>query len=120
MRGSKVAQRVVVFAVVMLGASMAAGGFAAAQQADCADVTVNPGQDLVTRGVSTIGPIQINVPAGTYRIVMVSTDVGHAPGHQEDQQNERWSFTLDSGYSSPITPDLATEVTTATFDMVSI
>lgn len=93
------------------------GGAVGAQTSSCADVTVTTPQDLVTAGPTTIGPISVDVGAGRYRLLMTSIDRGHRPGHQTHQRSERWSFTLDSGYSSPITADLAEDATSASFDM---
>lgn len=90
---------------------------ASAQQAGCADVTVSGEAKLDTAGSATIGPVPAPLSAGQYRIVMHSADPGHIAGHQTDQQHEQWSFRLDSGYGSPITPDLADGLTNASFDM---
>ena len=135
MRGLRTALRVGVAGIIALAGTVLAGtvlagtalagtvlvaGTAGAQEAGCSNVVVAPSIDLVTRGVSTIGPIQIDLPAGRYRLAMSSVDAGHEPDHQSDQLSERWSFTLDNGYSSPITPDLATESKSATFDMGAV
>jgi LPXTG-motif cell wall-anchored protein len=89
----------------------------AASDLQCVDVTVDGPGDLNTRGPTTLGPIAVSLPAGRYRLLMTSTDIHHAPGHQPGQLAERWSVTLDNGYSSPVTPDLATEDISAVFDM---
>jgi len=109
--------RLVAVVTIATGLTLA-GGSVAAQDASCTDVSVGHGGiELLTRGPVSIGPIAISLPAGTYRLIMTSADPGHMPNHQENQVNERWNFVLDNGYSSPITPDLATELTTATYDM---
>jgi LPXTG-motif cell wall-anchored protein len=117
MRGWKSARWAAAVVVMAATVVVMAGSGVGAQQADCTDVTVSPSVDLVTRGVSTIGPIQVNVAAGRYRLIMTSADPGHVAGHQTEQQHESWSFTLDNGFSSPITPDLSDELTSATYDM---
>ena len=102
---------------MVVAATMTIGGTASAQNATCDDATVSSSADLITRGPTNIGPVSVVIPAGRYRLVMTSTDPGHRPGHQPEQLNERWSFSLDNGYSSPITPDLPTDVTSAVYDM---
>ncbi len=105
-------------AISMAAGLVIHGGTAGAQDASCSDVTVGAGGvELLTRGPTSIGPVAISLPAGTYRLVMSSTDPAHMPGFQGDQTNERWNFVLDNGYASPITPDLPTDQTSATYDM---
>lgn len=55
----------------------------------------------------TAGPFSVNVPAGTYDIV-VSTWLGFE--ELPAQTMEQWYFTTDSGYTSPITNDPSPEL----------
>ena len=53
----------------------------------------------------TVGPVNIALSAGTYDIVLISTDPTHGQGLYLDQVHESWFFTLDNGYVSLTTPD---------------
>ena len=117
MRGRRRVVWVTVLAVAL--ASVWAASGAAADQV-CRDVAVSPGERLVSRGPTKLGPMRLELPAGRYRILMTSADNGHEAGYQVDQTHERWSFRLDSGYRSPITPDLAETAKVATFDMGTV
>ncbi len=83
---------------------------------DCASVTVAPGDRLLANKAPVGGPYSIDLPAGEYRLVVSSTDSHHADGALT-QEYEIWYFTLDSGFTSPVTPDLPDELVTLQFDL---
>jgi len=77
--------------------------------AACVDVTFDfdsLGQGALTNNNPTLGPTPIAIGAGTYDIELVSSDPTHGPGLFTDQTHEQWFFVLDSGYASPVTPDI--------------
>ena len=76
----------------------------------CADLSFDfdtLGQGPLTKNNPTFGPVAVSVPAGTYDIILVSSDPTHAPGAYTDQMHESWFLVTDSGFTSPVTPDLA-------------
>lgn len=96
---------IVVGAVLVASSPLSAADNASA----CENVIVNfddhsGGQPLWRNNTST-GPVAISLAAGTYDILLTSSDPGHAPGKHSDQLHESWFFTLDNGYVSPTTPD---------------
>ena len=79
----------------------------AAAEGECVDVVVdfaNTYPKLLAWN-PTVGPVNIALSAGTYDIVLISTDPTHGQGLYLDQVHESWFFTLDNGYVSPTTPD---------------
>ena len=62
---------------------------------------------LIDPTTTTAGPFAVNVPAGTYDII-VSTWLG--PEDIAAQTMEQWFFTTDSGYQSPLTNDFSPEL----------
>lgn len=108
-------RRVLVALAVVFGV-LSIGTATSSAQSSCSDVHVAPGVILVTP-TPTFGPHPVSVPAGTYRLIVTSFDLGHAPGIQLDQTNEIWSFTTDTGYTSPRTPDLPDALTSETYDL---
>lgn len=65
---------------------------------------------LIAPSPTTAGPFSVSVPAGTYDIVVWSwLGLEDYPTHVD----ERWYFTTDSGYTSPLTTDASPELVTA-------
>lgn len=65
---------------------------------------------LIAPSPATGGPFSVSVPAGTYDIVVWSwLGLEDFPTHV----NERWYFTTDSGYTSPLSTDSSPELITA-------
>lgn len=65
---------------------------------------------LIAPSPTTGGPFSVSVPAGTYDIVVWSwLGLEDYPTHVD----ERWYFTTDSGYTSPLTTDSSPELVTA-------
>ncbi len=99
--------------LILAGTAMVAVSPVGAEETQaCVDVTVtgdSAGLGPLTKNVQVIGPLPVNVAGGTYEIVLSSADPTHAPGAYLDQVNEQWHFTLDSGYVSPVTPDIPDE-----------
>ena len=62
---------------------------------------------LLDPAATTAGPFDIELPAGTYD-VLVSTWLGFE--EIEIQTMEQWFFTTDSGYTSPLTTDPSPEL----------
>jgi len=81
------------------------------------------GTRLINDGISTsAGPFAIDLPAGTYDIVMMSNDNHPTADYQPDQTQEQWFVRLDNGYQSPPTLDIPSdqERVTTTFTDVTI
>lgn len=101
--------------MIVIGAVMIAGSplNAADDSSACTNVVVNfddhSGGLPLWRDNPSTGPVAISLAAGTYDILLTSSDPGHAPGKHSDQLHESWFFTLDSGYVSPTTPDFDDE-----------
>ena len=76
-------------------------------QESCSDITIEFNVRLVDPAPKAGAVIAVDIPAGTYDIVLVSSDPGH-PG-APDQPDETWALVLD-GYTSPSAPDLPTEL----------
>lgn len=81
----------------------------------CSDLSVASGFRLLANRAPVTGAYSVDLPAGDYRLIASSFDEVHPTG--ADQQNETWYFTTDSGYTSPVVPDLPTGQTSASFDM---
>ena len=91
--------------VLIAVAPVAADG----EPVECVDVSVNfddAGLGALSKGQTTLGPLSLDLSAGTYDVVLISSDPTHAPGAFTDQQNESWFIVLDNGYTSPKTPDI--------------
>lgn len=100
-----------VVGLTLIGSASTAGATGA-----CGDYSFGfQGTRLINDGISqSAGPFAIQLPAGTYDIVMQSHD-GHDdhPG-QLEQTQEQWYFVLDSGYQSPFAVDVPEEANTST------
>ncbi|NEP48421.1 MAG: hypothetical protein F6K65_06125 [Moorea sp. SIO3C2] len=65
------------------------------------------GTRLLNDGISdSAGPFGIDLPGGTYDVMMRSADHHSEQDDQTGQEAERWWFSLDSGYRSAPTDDL--------------
>lgn len=65
------------------------------------------GTRLLNDGISnSAGPFAIELPAGTYDVIMQSHDAHDEHPGQTEQTEEQWFFVLDSGYESPLTVDV--------------
>lgn len=72
------------------------------------------GTRLINDGISnSAGPFAIQLPAGTYDIVMQSHDAHDEHPGQVEQTQEEWYFVLDSGYVSPFTIDVPEDANTS-------
>ena len=97
--------------MIVIGAVMVASSplSAADNTSSCENVVVNfddySGGVALWKNNTSVGPVAITLAAGTYDILLTSSDPGHAPGLHVDQLHESWFFTLDNGYVSPTTPD---------------
>lgn len=89
----------------------------AAPDTGCQDITVSGGGKLVHPSIGSIGPVAVVLPAGQYQLLLTSVDSAHETGYQTSQTGEQWFFLTDSGYRSPITPDLPEALPSSTFDM---
>lgn len=68
------------------------------------------GTRLLNDGISgSAGPFSIELPAGTYDVTMRSHDAHDEHPGQDEQTQEQWYFTLDSGYQSPASTDIPNE-----------
>lgn len=96
----------------MLATTMATGVGLAGANADCGAISFSfEGTRLLNDGIShQAGPFSINLPAGTYDVVMQSGDSHSTQDGQIDQEAERWWFELDSGWHSTATEDLPDEL----------
>ncbi len=75
--------------------------FAAPGDACPGDIVVAPDVNLAEGVVESAGPFAVSIPAGTYEVRMSSW----ADMDDPVEPNERWFFTADSGYTSPIIAD---------------
>lgn len=100
--------RLAAAALVLSGAGILGTATTASAGAGCGEYSFGfEGTRLLNDGISdTAGPFTISMPAGTYDITLHSFDdhVDH-PG-QTEQTQEQWYFTLDSGYTSPVSSDV--------------
>ncbi len=96
----------------MLAATIAGSVGSAGANADCGTISFSfEGTRLLNDGIShQAGPFSINLPAGTYDVVMRSNDSHSTQDGQIDQEAERWWFALDSGWHSSATDDLPDEL----------
>lgn len=96
----------------MLAATIATAAGVAGANADCGTISFSfEGTRLLNDGIShKAGPFTIDLPAGTYDVVMRSGDSHSTQDGQIDQEAERWWFALDSGWNSTATDDLPDEL----------
>jgi len=98
-----------VIAVVLLATATVLGTTTPANAANqCGEHSFSfEGTRLLNDGISdSAGPFVISMPAGTYDITMHSFDDHAAHPGQFEQTQEQWYFTLDSGYTSPVSSDI--------------
>ncbi len=93
--------------------AIAAAPISAAEHNECGSFSVDfddhaPGP--LTKNRTSVGPVPINLVAGTYDITLVSNDPTHEAGKHTDQMHESWYFVLDNGFTSAVTPDFADDV----------
>lgn len=102
----------------LAAATLAVAGVALVGTATAAGATMGCGEysfgfegtRLLNDGISdSAGPFAIELPAGTYDVLMQSHDAHDEHPGQTEQTQEQWYFTLDSGYVSPVTSDVADE-----------
>lgn len=105
----------------LAAATFAVAGVALMGTANAASATMGCGEysfgfegtRLLNDGISnTAGPFAVELPAGTYDVLMQSHDAHDEHPGQVEQTQEQWYFTLDSGYVSPVTTDVADESNT--------
>ena len=101
--------RLATVAFVLAGASLVGTASAANAATGCGEYSFGfEGTRLLNDGISdSAGPFAISMPAGTYDITLHSFDDHAAHPGQVAQTQEQWYFTLDSGYSSPASSDIA-------------
>lgn len=118
------ALRVVIVALVLSGLGIAGTTTAAGASLNCGQYSFGfVGTRLLNDGISTsAGPFTIDLPAGTYDVMMSSYDAHDEHPGQIDQPYEQWYFTLDSGFTSPLSTDVPDDSTTTvdTFEDVVI
>ena len=110
-RRSRVHQRprgALLLGAAVLATTVAAASGPAAATANCGTISFSfEGTRLINDGIShRAGPFAIDLPAGTYDVVMRSSDSHSEQAEQVDQEAERWWFELDSGWHSVATTDL--------------
>ena len=103
--------RLATAAFVLAGASLVGTASAANAATGCGEYSLGfEGTRLLNDGISdSAGPFVISMPAGTYDITLHSFDDHAAHPGQVEQTQEQWYFSLDSGYSSPASSDIALE-----------
>lgn len=86
----------------------AATGTLAAASGSCGEFSFGfEGTRLLNDGISeSAGPFPILLPAGTYDLIMVSSDDHTSRQFHGEQPAEQWYVELDSGWSSPLSDDL--------------
>ena len=96
----------------LLAVALVLEGHALAASTGCGEYSFGfEGTRLLNDGISTsAGPFTISLPAGTYDVTMVSHDAHDEHPGQDEQTQEQFYFTLDSGYTSPPSNDIPTEV----------
>ncbi len=78
------------------------------------------GQGPLTKNQPTLGPVTVAVAVGTYDIVLTSSDPTHAAGAYTDQLHESWFLVTDSGFTSPVTPDIADADSSITISVAGV
>ena len=96
-----------IVAIVFLLGLFGLGRTALGAQSSCGEYSYGfPGTRLLNDGISnSAGPFAIELPSGTYDVTMRSHDA-HDQHPGQLQHAEQWYFVLDSGYTSPRTPDI--------------
>lgn len=96
----------IVTIVVLLGL-FGLGATALGAQTSCGEYSFAfPGTRLLNDGINdSAGPFTIELRPGTYDVTMRSHDA-HDQHPGQLQNGEQWYFVLDSGYTSPRTPDI--------------
>lgn len=100
----------VAVALITLGGVLFTVFTPAAAETNCpGDTAIRiPDASLLNDGVNNVlGPFSIELGEGEYDIVVLSTDAHSTTVSAGDQSMEQWYFALDSGYSSPLTTDIA-------------
>ena len=102
-------------ALALTGLSLATSVIAAGATMSCGEYSFGfEGTRLLNDGISnSAGPFAIDLPAGTYDVVMQSHDAHDEHPGQDDQTAEQWYFVLDSGYQSPLTEDVPDDSNTS-------
>lgn len=108
------ALHVVLAAFVLCGLAIVGTTTAAGASLNCGQHSFGfVGTRLLNDGISTTaGPYSIELPAGTYNVMMSSYDAHDEHPGQIDQPYEQWYFTLDSGFTSPLSTDVPDDATT--------
>lgn len=101
-------RRIVGIVTVVLGLVLTLSVQHAGSQTSCGEYSFGfTGTRLINDGISnSAGPFTIDLPAGTYDIMMVSNDNHPTADYQTDQTAEQWFFQLSNGYTSPFTDDI--------------
>lgn len=102
-------------ALALTGLSLATSVVNAGATMSCGEHSFGfEGTRLLNDGISnSAGPFAIELPAGTYDVVMQSHDAHDEHPGQDDQTAEQWYFVLDSGYESPLTEDVPDDSNTS-------
>lgn len=105
-------QRSATATLIVIGATLVGASAHASASMGCGDYSFSfEGTRLLNDGISdAAGPFPISLPAGTYDITPHSFDDHSAHPGQVEQTQEQWYFTLDNGYESPISSDIADDV----------
>lgn len=95
-------------AALLLSTIGIAGAATVGAESSCGSLNFSfTGTRLLNDGIShNAGPFAIDLPAGTYDVMMRSADEHSTQDSQEGQEAERWWFALDSGWHSMATTDL--------------
>jgi hypothetical protein len=113
---ASIAVGIALFAFAPVAGAQESDGGSTVNTAVCTDVTIGMDTPMYPPFV-TSSPYSVSVPAGTYRIHAVSHDLLHEDGYQPEERQESWSFSTNTGYSSPVTPDLSETSKSVTFDL---
>ena len=100
--------RLAATALLLSGGAVVGTAAAANASMGCGDYSFGfEGTRLLNDGISdSAGPFTISMPAGTYDITIHSFDDHIAHPGQTEQTQEQWYFTLDNGYTSPVSSDI--------------
>ncbi|MDW3180213.1 MAG: hypothetical protein R8J94_22765 [Acidimicrobiia bacterium] len=107
--GSPRTFRILAAVLALSGVGLLATASTAGASTGCGEYSFGfAGTRLLNDGISeTAGPFAIELPAGTYDIRLDSHDAHDEHPGQDEQTQEQWYFSLDSGYSSPASHDVA-------------
>lgn len=102
-------------ALALTGLSLTTSAAAAGATMSCGEHSFGfEGTRLLNDGIShRAGPFAIDLPSGTYDVIMQSHDAHDDHPGQDDQTAEQWYFVLDSGYESPLTTDVPDDSNTS-------